>query len=408
MASFTYKARDSKGEAIQGAMEAESRAMVINRLQSMGYFPILIKGDESAKKGTGGFGDLFGRHVSINDLTSLNRQMADLLSAGIPLVKALTIISNQTPNHYLKEIVLQISSDVQGGDTFATALSRHPKVFSKLYCAMIRAGETGGMLDVILERLADFSETEEEVRGKIKSAMAYPVIMILASIGAIIILMTVVIPRILNVFEDLSQTLPVPTQILIGIMNLAGKYGLFVIGGLVFGGLILYKFLTTVEGRFLYHGILLQLPLLGPVFKKHQVARFARIFGSLLKNGVSILSALEITTEVVGNAVVQKEISRISENITQGSGVAAPIKGSSVFPPVVVNMIAIGEETGRLPDVLLRIAGSYEVEVDRSVKTLTSLIEPLIILIMGVLVGFIVISMLLPIFTLDPTQGGGF
>lgn len=405
MPNFTYKAKDGKGKLLQGAMEADSRIVVTNRLQAMGYFPIDVRADESKKKKAEGFGGFFQKRIKTKDITSMNRQMADLIAAGIPLVKALTIITNQTPNESLKEIISRVSSDVQGGDTLALAMSRHPRIFSKLYCAMVRAGEIGGMLDSILERLADFAEVEEEIRGKIKAALAYPVVMVVAGIGAIVVLMTVVIPRILKIFSDLHQTLPLPTQILISILDFVKGNWYFLVGGLAIAVIAFWRFIKTEEGKLLWHTFQLRIPIIGDLVKKQQVARFARTLGSLLKNGVSILNSLEIVKEVMSNRIVKDEMSRVSDAITQGSGIAAPLRDSKVFPPVVVNMISIGEETGRLPDVLLRVAASYEMEVDRSVKTMTSLIEPLIILGMGLVVAFVVISMLLPIFTLDPTGG---
>jgi len=405
MPNFTYKAKDAKGEAIHGSMEAESQAIVINRLQSMGYFPLLVHAEVTGKRISTLSKFLRGR-VRNSDISAFNRQLADLISAGIPLVKALAIIVNQTPSENLREIISTVSGDVQGGDTLASALSKHPAVFSKLYCAMVRAGETGGMLDSILERLADFSEMEDEIRNKIKSAMIYPVVMIVAGLTAITILMTVVIPKIMSIFKDMDQALPVPTQILISVMNFLGNRWYLIIGGALLGCGAIYQFLQTEEGRAFWHRTQLRIPILGDVILKREIARFARTLGSLLKNGVSILSSLEITREVMSNNLVQEEILKVAENITQGSGIAAPLKGSKIFPPLVVNMVAIGEETGRLHDVLLRIASSYEVQVERSIKTLTALIEPMIILFMGLVVMFVVVSMLLPIFTLDPTQGG--
>lgn len=408
MPNFVYRAKDTKGEVIQGTMDAETQAVVSNRLQSMGYFPIHVTSDKKAKRQKEGTRHFFGKRIRTRDLAAFNRELADLISAGIPLVKSLAIIVNQTSNEYFKEIISAISIDVQGGDTLALALSKHTTIFNNLYCAMIRSGETGGFLDDILQRLADFSELEEEIRSKIKSALYYPVIMILAGFSAVVILMTVVIPKIIKLFQDLEQTLPLPTQILINIMDFFGSRWYILLGAVVAVAIFSYKFIRTNEGRSIWHRIQLKIPLIGDVILKRQIAQFARTFGSLLKNGVSILSSLEITKEVLGNKHVQNEIIKISDNITQGSGVAAPLKGSTIFPPVVVNMIAIGEETGRLHDVLLRIANSYEIQVDRSVKTLTALVEPLIILVMGFFVAFLVIAMLLPIFSLDPTGGAGF
>ncbi|HQH13547.1 MAG TPA: type II secretion system F family protein, partial [Candidatus Sumerlaeota bacterium] len=235
MPIFTYKAKDTKGETIQGSMEADTQAIVINRLQSMGFFPLMVQADLSAKKKTSGLNRIFRARIKNTDLTSFNRQLSDLISAGIPLVKALTIIVNQTANESLREIVATVSSDVQGGDTLAAALSKHPAVFSKLYCAMVKAGETGGMLDAILERLAEFSETEDEIKSKIKSAMAYPAIMLVAGMGAIVILTTVVIPKIMAIFKDLNQALPGITQLLINIIDFFSSYWYMIIGGGIVG-----------------------------------------------------------------------------------------------------------------------------------------------------------------------------
>lgn len=404
MPTFTYKAKDQKGELIQGTLEAENQTAVVNRLQAMGFFPVLIQA-EARKKDRGSFlGGIMKSRIRASDLATFNRQLADLISAGVPLVKSLGIILNQTSNEQLKSILQEINNDVSAGDTLAKALTKHPKVFSKLYCAMVKSGEAGGMLDGVLQRLADFSEDEENLKGKVKSALAYPVIMVLAGAGAVIVLMTVVIPKIVNIFAELNQALPLPTQILIKITNFLANYWLFIllIGG--FGVSALWRYSKTGEGKRIFHRLQLQMPLLGLVITKKEVARFARTLGSLLHNGVSILNALEITEEVIVNVFVSEEIAKISDNITQGAGVAAPLRNSNIFPPVVVNMIAIGEETGRLDEVLLKIASSYEMEVDRSVKLLTSLIEPIIILVMGCIVGFIVIAMLLPIFNIDPTM----
>ncbi|MGC8842185.1 MAG: type II secretion system F family protein [Candidatus Sumerlaeaceae bacterium] len=406
MALYSYKAKDPKGQVISGSLEAETVNAVISRLQAMGYFPVSIENESEKKNTAAAVAKKFARRVSINDLATFNRQLADLLSSGIPLVRALGVIQNQTANETLVEIIGQIAQDVAGGDSLAGAMAKHPKVFSKLYVAMVRSGEAGGMLDVVLSRLADFAETEAEVRAKIKSALAYPVVMVLAGIGAVTILMTVVMPKILKIYGELNQTLPWPTQALITISDALRNYWPFFIGGIVAGVAALWRLLKTPDGKRAFDRAIVKIPLLGPMIVKREIANFARTFGSLLHNGVSILPALEIVHEVLTNTVVADEVAKIPEHVTQGEGVAGPLKKSHVFPPVVVNMIAIGEETGRLDEVLLKVARSYEMEVERAVKTLTSLIEPLIILGMGIVVGFIVIAMLLPIFSIDPSQQG--
>lgn len=405
MALFSYKAKDQQGQLITGTLEAESNNMVIARLQSMGYFPVLVENESEKRKLGITPGKTFARKININDLATFNRQLADLLSSGIPLVKALAVIQNQTSNESLQQIIVQINQDVSGGDSLAQAMGKHPRIFSKLYCAMVKAGETGGLLDQVLQRLADFAETEAEVRSKIKSALAYPVIMVLAGIGAVIILMTVVMPKITKIYTELNQTLPLPTQILIQVNDILRDYWYFIVGGIVALVLVIWRAMKTQDGKRFIDTALVNLPVLGDMIVKKEVANFARTFGSLLHNGVSILPALEIVHDVLNNSLVADEVAKIPQNVTQGEGVAAPLKKSKIFPPVVVNMMAIGEETGRLDDVLLKIARSYDMEVDRLTKTLTSLIEPIIILGMGLIVGFIVIAMLLPIFSIDPSQG---
>jgi type IV pilus assembly protein PilC len=335
-------------------------------------------------------------------MATFNRQLADLLSSGIPLVKALSVIQNQTPNPQLIEVITQITQDVSGGDSLAGAMSKHPKIFSKLYVAMVRSGEAGGLLDQVLQRLADFAESEAETRSKIKSALAYPLVMVVAGTGAVVVLMTVVMPKILKIYSDLNQTLPVTTQFLILLSDSLRNYWYMFIGTIIALVFAFRRTVATAEGKRALDALVIRIPVLGPMIVKKEIANFARTLGSLLHNGVSILSALEITIEVLTNRTVQDEVAQIPLNVTQGEGIAAPLRKSKVFPPVVVNMMAIGEETGRLDDVLMKIARSFDTEVDRGMKTLTSLLEPMVILVMGVVVGFIVISMLLPIFSIDP------
>jgi len=408
MPTFSYRARDTKGATIQGTMEAEAQHVVASRLQTMGYFPLFIRDEGKERQSVGSFlQTLRRRRVRTADLTTFNRQLSDLIGAGIPLVKALNTIVSQTTNEAMREIVAQISSDVQSGSTLAQALSKHPRAFSKLYVAMVRAGETGGMLEGVLSRLADFAEAEQELRGRVKAMLIYPIIMIAVGTVAVTILMTVVMPKITTIYKDLNQTLPAITQVLIHISSFVGNYWWAVflgIAAIVFG---IWNFLRTDEGKTLFDRWVLRVPVLGTVVQKREIARFARTFGALLHNGVSILPALEIVTDIMTNNIVRREVAQIPLNISQGASVASPLRNSKVFPPVVVNMIAIGEETGRLAEVLGRVAHSYEVEVDRSVRALVSLLEPLIILVMGLVVGFIVIAMLLPIFSLDPSAQVG-
>jgi type II secretion system protein F len=404
MALFSYKAKDPGGQLITGTIEAESNAMVVSRLQAMGYFPVSVENQTEKRPGAAAAMRL-GRRVRLADLATFNRQLSDLLNSGIPLVKALAVMQNQTANPVLVEVITSIQQDVSGGDSLAAAMSKHPRVFSKLYTAMVKSGEAGGMLDVVLARLADFAEQEAETRSKILSALAYPAVMVLVGIGAVIVMLTVVMPKILRIYGELNQALPLPTQMLLEANAFLVQYWYFLVGGLALLVFVAYRAFKSPEGRRAIDSLVVRLPVIGSIVVKQEIANFARTLGSLLHNGVSILPALEIVHGVLNNRVVADEVATIPQNVTQGEGVAAPLKKSKVFPPVVVNMMAIGEETGRLDDVLFKIARSYEMEVDRAVKTATGLIEPIIILAMGIVVGFIVISMLLPIFSIDPSAG---
>lgn len=409
MAYFTYRAKDRQGQLISGTLEAESRSNVVSRLQVMGYFPVEIAGGDIGGAVTVG-GAIqrmrqTGARIRARDLMMFYRQMSDLVGAGVPLVKSLGIVKTQCTNENLKKLLSKIDQDVQGGDTFAKALERHPKIFNKLTTAMIHAGEVGGLLEESLSRIADFAEADEELRGKIKSALAYPVIMMTAGGLAIGVLMTFVIPRIVSIFDELNQTLPLMTRILRSVSGFIGQYWYVVIAGVAALVFLIKRYRATDSGRLQIDHLLLKVPILGDVLLKREIALFTRTLGSLLRNGVPILSALGIASEVLTNKIVRNEIERVPEGITQGGGMAGSLRQSVFFPPVVTNMIAIGEETGNLPGVLLKVASTYEAQVDRSVKTLTSIIEPIIILVMGLFVGFVVISMLLPIFELDPTGG---
>lgn len=405
MPVFTYKAKDSNKGIVNGTLEAESRAAVVTRLQSMGCFPIEVIQSESGEKKTLGSALSGRQRIKSSDMSDFYRQMSDLIGSGVPLVKSLSIVKAQTPNPTLQEILGQINSDVQGGDTFAKALEKHPKLFPKLPVALVRAGETGGLLDQTLSRIADFAEAQDELKSKIKAALAYPMIMVIVGVIVVTILLTFVMPKIIDIFKDLDQTLPAITQLLIDFSGFLRGYWWTIIGALVVGVVAFRKYIATEAGALRYHFSLLRIPLLGDLLLKRELAAFARTLGALLGNGVPILNALAISAEVTTLVPVRQEIEKIPDAITQGSGMASSLRTSDVFPPVVVNIVAIGEETGRLPEVLLRVANSYEVQVDRAIKTATSFIEPLVIVALALVVGTIVIAMLLPVFSIDPTTG---
>lgn len=406
MPMFTYKAKDRSGTAVSGTLEAESRVAVSTRLQAMGLFPVDIRSE--AEAGGGKLARISGgrkARIKSIDLMNFYQQMSDLIGAGVPLVKALSVVKNQTQNPAMAAVLTQVSSDVQEGATFAKALERHGRYFSNLTVALVRAGEAGGLLDQTLRRVAEYAEAEEELRSKIKAALAYPIIMIVLGVAAIGVLLGFVMPKVMVVFDELNQTMPAMTRFVQSISNFIAGY-FHVIGiALVLGYFLLRRYIHTDKGAHQFHHVLLRIPVLGVLLLKREVAAFTRTLGSLLRNGVPILNAIEISSQVLTMLPIRDDVSSIPESITQGSGIAPALRESKLFPPVVVNMVAIGEETGQLPEVLMRVAQSYESQVERQIKTLTSIIEPLIIVALGVIVGFVVLAMLLPIFSLDPSQG---
>jgi type II secretion system protein F len=419
MPRFAYKARKNNGEIVEGVLEADNRRLVVSKLHSMQTFPISVV----EEKAGGGMG-VFSREVNLKglwssllesmgmspvsrrEISNFTRQMSDLLRSGLTLAKALEVLVQQAEDERLRGIIKDLRSEVQGGATFSDALGRHPKVFPELYRSMIRAGEVGGLLDEVLERLADFEESELETRSRIMSALAYPAIMAMVGAVVIVVLVTFVIPRFKTMFEDMDQGLPVMTLILVQVSAAISKYwwaGLAILAA----GIIAYKKLVSQEEeRARIDAIKLKVPVLGDFILKNEVGRFSRTLGILLANGVPILRALDITRAVVRNGVIAQEVNAISDNIREGERLSERLEESGVFPPVAVNMVAVGEETGSLETTLLRVATTYEKETERALKTLTTLIEPLMILVMGAVVGFIVMAMILPIFQLSTGMAG--
>jgi type II secretory pathway component PulF len=370
----------------------------------MNYFPMTVEA-EAVQTKAGGLRGFLASRIRSADICEFYRQMADLIGAGIPLVKALQVVAGQSTSPAMRAIIATVAGDVQGGDTFAQALEKHARSFPRLAVALVNSGEKGGFLPDVLQQLAGFAELEEEIKGKVRAAMAYPLVMVFVGIAVVTFLMSFVMPKIVGMYAEMQQTLPGPTQALIAISGFMRSYWHVLIAGLVIAGALIWRSAKTTEGRGFINRAQLRAPILGEILLRREISRFARTLGQLLKNGVPILTALDIVKEVATNVVVRQAIERVPPDITQGEGISGSLRKRGLFPPGLINMIAVGEETGRLPDTLLQVAPSYEAQADRSIKALTALIEPLVILCMGVVVGFIVIAMLLPILTLDPTAG---
>ena len=396
---YEYKARKSSGETVEGILDADNRRLVINRLQSMNLFPIRVEEKKASGLGQEVSMQTF-RRVRQSDVATFTRQMSDLLRAGLPLVRSLTVLEKQTGSIKFRQVLSNVRADVQGGTRLSDALAKHPKVFPDLYSNMVRAGEMGGMLDQVMERLAEFQEAEREMKSKIVAAMFYPAVMLVLGFSVVLILVAFVIPNFVSMFDELGQDLPLPTIVLVHVSHIVvGWWWLGIV--LVVALVMVYRhFASTREGKLARDRFFMKVPIIGDMVVKREVAKFGRTLGTLLTNGVPILKALEITESVSSNRIIARVIADVRSNIREGERLSDRLGQDGIFPEVAVNMVAVGEETGRLEETLTRMAESYEAETDRVLKVLTSMIEPLMIIVMGVMVGFIVYAMVIPIFRL--------
>ena len=396
MATFTYKARNRQGEVLEDQMEATDTMTVASQLRQQGLLVIDVKEQGVAQK------DILEpfKKVKLGDLVIFSRQFATMINAGLPIVRALYVLSEQTENPKLKEVVVAVRKDVEAGLALSEALEKHPKVFDRLYVEMVRAGETGGILDGVLLRVADQLEGDQELRRKVKSAMTYPTIVLILAILAASFMLIFIVPVFAKMFEDLGGTLPLPTRIAMGLSDiLTSIFGVFVYAGMIGGVFAFLRWKKTENGRRIWGRVSLRIPFkIGDVIHKVALARFARTLGTLSAAGVPILQALEITGSSSGNWVVESALFKTRDAVRQGVPIYKPLEEESVFPPMVTRMIAVGEETGDIDGMLGKIADFYESEVDATVKALTSIIEPLMIVVVGGIVGGIIIAMYLPMF----------
>jgi type IV pilus assembly protein PilC len=393
MPAFTYTARALNGDLRTATIDAPSRDEVVAQLRRQRLN--VVKIDEAAqaankKKSSG--------KISMRDVVIFTRQFSTMINAGLPLVQALDILAKQSENKALKDVTRAVVFDVESGHTVADALRKHPKAFTDLYVNMVAAGEAGGILDTILMRLATFLEKNDALVRKVKGAMIYPgVIMSVAAI-AIVVLLLFVIPVFEKMFESVGMPLPLPTRVVISMSRFLQSYWWVVIAGFMFAGWSLKKYYATSDGKLAIDKMLLKMPVLGDVLRKSAVSRFTRTLGTLIGSGVSILDGLEITAKTAGNRVIQDAIMESRASIAGGETISAPLQKSQVFPPMVISMIAVGEQTGGLDEMLSKIADFYDEEVDAAVSGLLSLMEPVMIVFLGVVVGGMVVAMYLPIF----------
>lgn len=401
---FRYKAKKLTGEVIEGVLDADNRKLVINQLQKMQVFPIAIE-EIGGGKGLNKEISLNSfRRVSTVDTTTFSRQLSDLLRSGLPLVRCLQVIRQQTDNPRMVDIIRSLETDVSGGMHFSDALAKHPKVFSKLYSSMVRAGEAGGMLDEVMERLALFLENEQETRSKVISSMTYPAFMVLVCIFVVGVLFIFVVPNFQSMFEEMDVELPISTQILMAVTKFVENWWWIGVIGLGVGLFMLIQYIRTEKGRLQFDRFKLTIPLVGDLIRKREIAKFGRTLGTLLGNGVAILKALDITQQVISNQVLKNDVAGFSDSIKEGERLSVRMAQSDLFPPVAINMVAVGEETGNLEQTLQRVADAYETETERVIKAITTIIEPVMIVFMALVVGFIVFAMIMPIFSLSQSM----
>ena len=407
MPVYEYRALDKKGKNLKGIIDAESESQARSKLRSSGKYPVSIKVSRSksslAGKKSGTIG-LFER-VKSEEINIMTRQLATLLGAGIPLIQCLTSLVDQTGNSALKKVIAQIKESVNEGNTLTQALGEHPKLFTSIYVNMVRAGEASGSLDVVLEKLADFGEKQEALIGRLRAALIYPVFMAFIGTAILFVLITYIVPNITQVFNEMNKVLPLPTLFLIGLSEFLKDYwwGLLIAGCLAVLGI--RWFIRKSYGRSAWDLVKLKSPVVGNVIQKVILARFASTLGSLLGSGVGLMTSMKIVRTLINNVHVSEVIDEAMAQIQKGQNMADSLSSSVWFPPMFVQMIAVGEQSGSLEGMLKKVAKAYEREVETSIMGMTSLIEPIMIVAMGAAVGFVVLSILLPIFEMNQMIG---
>ena len=423
MPKFNYVAMDSRGKETKGTLEVANQNEAIGRIKEMGYFPTKVveskvekKGQAPAKaKGKKGGGANFqikipglSGKVKSKVLTVFTRQLATLVEAGLPLLRGLRVLAKQEKNVTLKNIIGDLCTSIEGGSTFSEGLEQHPKVFNRLFINMVKAGEMGGVLEVVLKRLSEFMEKAQKIKGKVVAAMFYPIAVMVVAVAIMTVLMVVVVPKFKTIFEGAlgnGQSLPQFTQFVLNISDAIANHFFITAGGIAAFIIGLNLFIRTKPGRKLFDRFKLNMPVLGPVISKVAISRFTRTLGTLVSSGVPILQALTIVKETSGNVIIGNAVSAVHESVKEGETITAPLEASNVFPPMVISMVDVGEQTGALPEMLMKIADNYDEEVDNAVSAMTSLLEPIMIVFLAVIVGSIVIALFLPLIKLMDTVG---
>jgi type IV pilus assembly protein PilC len=429
MPKYNYVAMDARGKETKGTLEVASQHEAIGRIRDMGCFPTKVvedkgggktseAGSKKTAKKSGKKGGALNFEIKIPGLsgrvkskvlTTFTRQLSTLVQAGLPLLRGLRVLQKQEKNVTLRNILGDLGTAIEGGSTFSEALAQHPKVFNRLFVNMVKAGEIGGVLEVVLRRLSEFMEKAQKIKGKVIAAMFYPCAVIIVATGIMAILMIIVIPKFKDVFSGSltgGKSLPQFTLIVLGISDAIRLHILRTLIILVVLIILFQIAIHTKLGRRLFDQLKLKMPVLGPVVSKVAISRFTRTLGTLVSSGVPILQALTIVKETSGNVVISQAVSDVHESVKEGETITAPLEASRVFPPMVISMVDVGEQTGALPEMLMKIADNYDEEVDNAVASMTSLLEPIMIVFLAVIVGSIVIAMFLPLIDLMNTVGG--
>ena len=393
--TYTYKARDKGGNVLNGTIVADNEALVLARLREQGFMPL-----EVSKQGRSMNIELTKKKVKLKELSVFSRQFATMVNSGLPILRALSILSDQTDNAELARVLGIVRTDVEQGASLSGAMVKHPKVFNDLFVAMVKSGETGGSLDDVLLRLADMIEAEVKLRGKIKSAMTYPVAVVALVVLIMSAMLLFVVPQFQSIYGSLGGSLPLPTRVLLVMSNVFKKYWYIVLIGTLVFRFFFRRWKKTPPGRAMVDRMKLRVPIFGMLFQKVALSRFASTFAMLLKSGVPILQALEIVSETVNNRVVATAIEDVQTSVREGESMSKPLSAHAVFPPMVVQMLAVGEETGQVDTMLEKVAAFYDAEVEASVDALTSLIEPLLIAVIGGCVGAAVVALYMPMFNI--------
>ncbi|HBY56426.1 MAG TPA: hypothetical protein DEG96_00950 [Candidatus Atribacteria bacterium] len=398
MATFVYKVRDRTGKVFTGTMEGDNRSSVVSRLREMDYFITSIQ--EKKKSLLFSTQITLFQRITLKDLTIFYRQFATMVNAGLTLVNSLDILIEQVESKPLSNIIKVVKSDVEAGSTLADAMAKYPNVFSELYISMVRAGEVGGVLDEILNKIADLMEKEYALKQKVKSAMSYPTFVIGAAVIMAIFMLTFILPQFVGVFAQFGGKLPALTQFFVTLTILFNKF--WYIFFIIFAALIFafFSYIKTPNGKLNFDKFKLNAPIIGEINRKSAIARFTRILGTLIKSGVPILEALQVSSNAIGNLVISGAVLGAKTKIKEGQSISGPLAASGVFPPMVPQMIMVGEESGELEEMLINVAKFYDEEVDRSVEKLTAIIEPLMMVFIGLTIGTMIIAMYLPIFNM--------